>query len=75
MNELLEILRDIRPDVDFEKEKGLVSDGIFDSFDIVSLVTSIAENLDIQINPADLTPENFDSAEAIHELLCRIEED
>ena len=33
MEELMEILKGMRPDVDFEKETGLITDGILDSFD------------------------------------------
>ena len=65
MNEVMEILMDLRPDVDFEKEKALVDDEILDSFDIISLVQELDEEFDITIKPADLIPDNFNSAEAI----------
>ena len=38
MKELLEILQGIKPEVDFEKEKGLIEDGILDSLDRKSVV-------------------------------------
>ena len=65
MNEVLEILEDLRPDVDFKEEKALVSDGILDSIDIISLVQELDEEFDITIKPADLIPENFYFVEAI----------
>ena len=49
MNELLEILGDLHPDVDFETEEGLVDRKILDSFDIVTLITEIADVYDVQI--------------------------
>ena len=58
MNEVMEILMDLRPDVDFEKEKALVDDEILDSFDIISLVQELDEEFDITIKPADLIPDN-----------------
>ena len=36
--EIMEILTELRPDVEFENEKKLIDDGILYSFDIVSLV-------------------------------------
>ena len=38
MDELMEILEELRPDVDFANETKLITDGILDSFDIVALV-------------------------------------
>lgn len=35
MEELLNILKGIRPDVDFVNEKKLIDDGVLDSFDII----------------------------------------
>ena len=63
-NEVLEILSDLRPDVNFKEEKALVGDGILDSIDIISIVRELDEEFDITIKPADLVPENFNSAEA-----------
>ena len=38
--ELMDILTDLRPDVDFETETALIDDHILESFDIVSLVAA-----------------------------------
>ena len=75
MEELMEILQELRPDVDFEGEKALITDGILDSFDIVSLVTALMERFDIEISPIELIPENFDSAESICALISRLREE
>ena len=72
-NELKDILEELRPDVDFEKETGLIDNGILDSFDIVSLVGELNEAFDIEISPADLIPENFNSAEAIFALVEKLQ--
>ena len=69
MEELLEILGDLHPEVDFTTETGLVTGCILDSFDIVSLISEINEEFDVAISAAELTPENFDSAETIYELI------
>lgn len=74
MEELLEILNDLHPDVDFETEEHLVDDKILDSFDIVSLIAEINENFDIAITAKDIIPENFNSAKALYALIQELEE-
>ena len=69
MEELMEILQELRPDVDFESETALIDDGILGSFDITALVNEIMDVFDIEISMADLDPENFNSAEAIYEFI------
>ena len=75
MEELMEILQELRPDVDFESEKALITEGILDSFDIVSLVTAVMERFDIEISPIELIPENFDSVESMFALISRLREE
>lgn len=72
--QLMEILRDLRPDVDFTVEKALIDDNVLDSFDIVSLVGELNDNFGIEINVEDLLPENFNSADAMLELVTRMQE-
>ena len=69
MEELMEILRELRPDVDFEKETALIDDGVLGSFDITALVNEIMDVFDVEIDMADLEPENFNSAEAIYDYI------
>lgn len=75
MEELLEILHQLQPTVDFEKETALVTGGILDSFDIVNLVTELNNTYDIEITASDLIFENFDSAAAILALVERLQEE
>lgn len=67
-----EILMDICPEVDFEKETKLISDGILASFDIVSIVAELGDEFDITIGPKDLIAENFNSLYAITALVKRL---
>lgn len=70
MNEsVLEILVDIRPDIDFNEEINLVDGGILDSFDIVSIISDLNDAFDIHIRVTDLKPENFNSLNAIVNLV------
>lgn len=69
--EILIILKEIRGDIDFSKETKLLSDEIFDSFDIIALLASISEKLNIEIDVDDITEENFNSYESICKYLER----
>ena len=59
MDELMEILEELRPDVDFENETSLIDDGVLDSFDIVALVGELNDAFDIEIKPNNLVPEKL----------------
>lgn len=75
MEELMEILEDLRPDVDFENEKALITDGILDSFDVVALVGELNDAFDIEIKPNYLVPDNFNSAQAILALVEKLQDE
>ena len=73
--QLMSILEELRPDIDFTKETALIDDGVLDSFDIVSLVGELNDNFGVEINVDDLLPENFNSADAMVELVARMQEE
>lgn len=69
MDKLLQILSEMRPDVDFASETALIDNGVLDSFDIISLVSELNDAFGISISPADLDPENFNSAANMWKLI------
>lgn len=69
MDRLLTILKDVRPDVDFQNETNLIEDGFLESFDIVSIVTQICDEFDIEIELSELDPEDFRSVESMWSLI------
>ncbi|MBQ7247336.1 MAG: acyl carrier protein [Lachnospiraceae bacterium] len=75
MDGVIEILEELRPDVDFTAEKELVTARVLTSFDLISLVGELNETYDIDISAVDLIPSNFDSAEAIAALVRRKQEE
>ena len=75
MEELLNILTGIRSDVDFQHEKKLIDDGILDSFDIISIVGELNDHYDIEIDVEDLEPDNFNTVEAMLELITKLKEE
>ena len=75
MEQLLAILSELHPDVDFSITEDLIDDGILDSLDIVTLVTEIHSEFDVTIPAEEIVPENFNSAEAIMALIEKLDEE
>lgn len=73
MEELIEILEDMNPDVDYHTCNTLVDDGVFTSFELVVLVTRISEVFGVTIPPKQIVPENFNSAAAIYQMIEELE--
>ena len=75
MEELMNILTNLRPVIDFNTADKLIDDEILDSFDIITLVGEVNEAFDVQIGVEDLLPENFNSAAAMMALITRLQEE
>ena len=73
--QIMEILTEICPGVDFEKEDDLIGKKIFDSLAIVMLVSELCDEFDVEITPPDIGPENFHSAKAMWEMIERLEDE
>ncbi len=72
MDKLLEVLQEIRPDVDFVNNKKLIDNGVLDSLNILEIVSELCDTFDIEISPADIIPANFNSAEAMLAMIERL---
>lgn len=66
---IIEILNGIRPEFDFGTETEFISNGMLDSFDLITLVTELDESFSISIDGTDILPENFETVESIEALL------
>ena len=75
MDELLEILEDIKPTVDFKTCTDLIDGGYLDSFDILSIVSELNDAFGIEISPVDIVPDNFNSAGALWNMVNRLSDD
>ena len=71
MNQILEILQEIRPDVDYQSSTDFIDDNLLDSFDVMALVAELEEKYDIQISLNEVIPENFLNIETIANLVHR----
>jgi hypothetical protein len=72
MERIEEFLNEIKPGVDFKKERALISDGILASFDVVTLVARLNDEFDIEIGVSDIVPENFETLAAIEGLVKKL---
>ena len=75
MDELIEILKDLHEDVDFDTCTTLIDDKILDSFDIVTIISEIDDRFDVTIPAEEIIPENFNSAEALYALIEKLGDD
>lgn len=71
MDKILLILSEIRPEFDFNKSQNFITDGMLDSFDIITLVSELDETFNISIDGLDILPENFENPEAIKKLVIK----
>ena len=69
MEEFLKLLKKNKPNVDFTKEQALVDDGLLESLDIISIISEVAEVYGVLIPSDEIIPDNFNSAEAMYELI------
>lgn len=69
MKSIAEILKEIRPEFDFATSQDFISDGMLDSFDIVTLVSSLDKNFSVSIPGTEILPENFQNLQTIEALL------
>lgn len=75
MEKLVEILEGIEEGVDYKNCTTLIDEGYLDSLAIISLVAEIEDEFDVQIPTVEIIPENFNSAEAIWNLIVRLQEE
>lgn len=74
MEELMEILVDMDDSIDWKNEKKLIDDRIMDSFSVITLISELEDHFGIDIDAAEILPENFNSVEAMWEMVGRLQE-
>ncbi len=72
MEPLLKILTDLHPDVDFLSNEKLIDGKVLDSFDIVTIIAEVDSAYGVAIPAEEITPDNFNSAKSLYELIERL---
>ena len=75
MERLIEILEELEPDVDYETTENLIDGRYLDSLKILSLISEIEDEFDVEIPTVEIVPANFNSAKKIWELIEKLKED
>lgn len=69
---LINILNDLRPDIEFENSLTLIDDGLLDSFDVINLIGELNDAFSIEISVEDILPQNFNSIDKMLSLIERL---
>ena len=73
--QIIEILEDIQPEADYETCQTLIDDHILTSLDVLSLVAELEDEFDVTIPTVEIIPSNFNSVDAIAEMVERLQEE
>ncbi len=75
MDELMEILQELNPAVDYATCDKLIDDHHLDSLAIISLVAELEDAFDVTVPAVEIVPANFNSAQAIWAMVQRLQEE
>ncbi len=69
MDKLKALLEQNFPNIDFDEEKKLSTNGILDSIAMVSIIALIAEEFDVVVTMEYMEPKNFESVETMWKMI------
>ena len=72
METILKILKEANDQIDYAAEKSLIDGGLIDSLELMEIITDLEDAFGIEIGMEEVTPENFNSVEAIAQLVTRL---
>lgn len=68
----MEILKKIKPSVEFEQVRGILDSGYLDSLEFMNLITELGQRFGVELGVDEITPENFDTMEKIEKMIERV---
>ena len=74
MKKLMEILMELDDSIDWENETALIDERILDQFGVISLISELEEQFDIEIEASEIIPQNLNSADAMWKMIQRLQE-
>lgn len=75
LEDMIDLLKGVKDSVDYETCTTLVDDRVLDSFDILSIISAINDEFDVSVPARDILPENFNSAQAMVEMVKRLQDE
>ena len=72
LENLIELLKDVNDEADYENCTTLVDDRVLTSFDILAVINMIDDEFDVAVPAKDIVPANFNSASAMLALIQRL---
>ena len=75
MEELIEVLKSVKPGDDFTEDTELIKNKVFDSLAMIQLVAELSDEFDVEITAEDIVPENFESVKSIYNMIKRLEDE
>ncbi len=69
---ILEILKETNRAIDYQKEKALIDDKLIDSLELMEIISDLESAFQIEIGMEEIVPANFNSAEAIEQMVSRL---
>ncbi len=73
--QLLALLNENFPEIDFTESNALVDDGILESLVLVEIISTISLEMGILIPYEEIVPQNFNSLDAMAAMLERLSEE
>ena len=74
MEKMIELLQEIKEDIDYANETRLIDDELLDSFDILQLISAIDDEFGVSIPASMIVPQNFNSVEALWNMVQELME-
>ena len=75
MEELIEVLKSVKPGYDFPEDTEIIKNKVFDSLAMIQLVAELSDEFDVEITAEDIVPENFESVKSIYNMIKRLEDE
>ena len=75
MEKIIEIIKGLKPGVEVDENTRLLDDHVIDSLAMISLVSELDDEFDVEISAKDIVPENFATVGAIQKLIDRLEDE
>jgi len=70
-DEILAMLKELRPEHDYAGSGDFIADELLDSFDIISLVDMLEEKYGIEMDVEDIIPDHFRTVECIADTITK----